>query len=219
MVQYSHTMKTYPINLIGLETRRCVVVGGGAVAARKLAGLMAAGACVTAISPELSSEVEALATDGQITVVRRAYEPGDLAGAFLVIAATDDPQTNAAVWQEAVQRGCLVNSVDDVAHCNFILPAVVRRGEVNVSISTGGASPALARRLREQLESLVGPEYGNLAGLLAELRPALMLQFPPGEARQTAAQRLLDSDLLEVIRRDGIEAARRRARELLGLAQ
>jgi precorrin-2 dehydrogenase/sirohydrochlorin ferrochelatase len=211
-------MKTYPINLIGLETRRCVVVGGGAVATRKLAGLLAAGARVTVISLELSTELESRAAEKQITVLRRAYEPGDLSGAFLVIAATDDPPTNAAVWDEARQLGCLINAVDDPAHSNFILPAVVRRGEVNLAISTGGASPTLARRLREQLETQVGPEYGDLAGLMAELRPEIMLQLPPGEARQAAAQRLLDSDLLEVVRRDGIEAARRRARELLGLA-
>ena len=167
-------MKTYPINLIGLETRRCVVVGGGAVAARKLAGLLAAGARVTVISPELSTEVESRAADRQITVLRRAYEPGDLSGAFLVIAATDDPPTNAAVWDEARQLGCLINAVDDPAHSNFILPAVVRRGEVNLAISTGGASPTLARRLREQLETQVGPEYGDLAGLMAELRPEIM---------------------------------------------
>jgi precorrin-2 dehydrogenase/sirohydrochlorin ferrochelatase len=210
-------MKTYPINLIGLETRRCVVVGGGAVATRKLAGLLAAGARVTVISLELSTELESRAAEKQITVLRRAYEPGDLSGAFLVIAATDDPPTNAAVWDEARQLGCLINAVHDPAHSNFILPAVVRRGEVNLAISTGGASPTLARRLREQLETQVGPEYGDLAGLMAELRPEIMLQLPPGEARQAAAQRLLDSDLLEVVRRDGIEAARRRARELLGL--
>jgi precorrin-2 dehydrogenase/sirohydrochlorin ferrochelatase len=211
-------MKSYPINLIGLETRRCVVVGGGEVAARKLAGLLAAGARVTVISPEVSSEVGRLTAEGRITLLQRPYESGDLAGAFLVIAATDDSPTNAAVWQEAGRLGCLINAVDDPAHSNFILPAVVRRGEVNLAISTGGASPALARRLREQLETQVGPEYGDLAGLMAEMRPALMREFPPGEARQAAAQRLLESDLLEVVRRDGIETARRRARELLGLA-
>jgi len=150
------------------------------VAARKVAGLLAAGARVTVISPELSTEVESRAAERQITVLRRAYEPGDLSGAFLVIAATDDPPANAAVWEEARQLGCLINAVDDPAHSNFILPAVVRRGEVNLAISTGGASPTLARRLREQLETQVGPEYGDLAGLMAELRPEIM---PPPKPR------------------------------------
>jgi precorrin-2 dehydrogenase/sirohydrochlorin ferrochelatase len=209
---------TYPISLIGLAARRCVVIGGGAVAARKVAGLLAAGAAVTLISPALTPELARLAAAGEVQALRRPYQSGDLAGAFLVIAATDDPAVNQAVWAEANAQGCLVNVVDDPAHSNFIVPAIVRRDEITVAIQTGGASPALARRLRERLEVVFGPEYGVLARLLAELRPELMARFAPGQPRLAAALRLVDSDVLEVIRRDGAEAARAQLVELLGPA-
>jgi precorrin-2 dehydrogenase/sirohydrochlorin ferrochelatase len=208
-------MKLYPINLINLERRQTVVVGGGSVATRKVSGLLAAGARVTVISPELSPELTNLVEQGQIAFVERAYREGDLAGAWLVIAATGEPQVNQQVWQEAERRGCLVNVVDDPAHCNFIVPAVLRRGEMMITISTGGASPALARRLRERLESVIGPEYGDLAALLAELRPHLQARFPDPGVRSQVAYRLVDSDLAEIIRADGLAAARTRALALL----
>jgi precorrin-2 dehydrogenase/sirohydrochlorin ferrochelatase len=196
-----------------------VVVGGGAVAARKVQALLDAGARTTVISPTIVHEIETQAQAGAITLLRRPYQEGDLEGAFLVIAATDDQAINHAVWEEAKQRGCLVNVVDDPDHCNFILPAIVKRGELSVAISTGGASPALARRLREQLEDFVGPEYGILADLLAELRPALLSRFDPGEARRSAALRLIDSNILDIIERDGREAARQYAVECLSFTE
>jgi siroheme synthase-like protein len=208
-------MKTYAICLIGLERRRAVVVGGGSVAARKVAGLLEAGAQVTVVSPALAPELKALAEAGRIAVVERAYREGDLAGAFLAIAATDDPAVNQAVWQEAERSGCLLNVVDDPAHSGFIVPAIVRRGDLAITVSTGGASPALARRLRERLEALFGPEYGELVSLLAELRPDLLARFEDGEARLAAVSRLIDSELLDMIKRDGREAAKRYALELL----
>ncbi len=198
-----------------MEARRCVVIGGGVVAARKVAGLLAARAAVTVISPQLVSELEQRVAAGEVQVVRRPYQPGDLEGAALVIAATADPAVNRAVWEEASRRGCLINVVDDPAHSNFIVPAVVRRGEITVAVSTGGASPALARRLRERLAATIGPEYGILADLLAELRPALLARCAPGEARLAAALRLVDSDVLEIIRRDGADAGRARLVALL----
>lgn len=208
-------MKLYPIGLIGLEQRRTVVVGGGSVATRKVTGLLAAGAAVTVISPMLSAELKRLADQQQITVIERPYRDGDLAETWLVIAATNDPRVNDQVWQEAERRGCLVNVVDDSARCNFIVPAVIRRGEITITISTGGASPALARRLRERLESLIGPEYGDLAALLAELRPQLQARFTDPEVRLRATLYLVDSDLIDIIRTNGLDSARARARALL----
>jgi precorrin-2 dehydrogenase/sirohydrochlorin ferrochelatase len=207
-------MDVYPIGLIGLERRRTVVVGGGKVAARKVAGLLDAGAEVTVISPAFVPELRVLAGRG-VTLISRAYRQGDLADVFLVIAATNNPSINESVWQEAEERGCLVNVVDDPTRCNFIVPAIVRRGEVVVTVSTGGASPALARRLREQLETLIGPEYGELGALLAELRPVLQTRFENEEIRTQAAFRLVDSDLADIIRHRGLDAARARAQELL----
>lgn len=198
-----------------MERRRAVVVGGGHVAARKVGDLLEAGAQVTIISPDLAPELQALAQTSRVTIIDRSYREGDLTGAFLVIAATGDPDVNQGVWREAEWNGCLVNVVDDPAHCNFILPAVVRRGEVTVTVSTGGNSPALSRRLRERLEAVIGPEYGELANLLAELRPQLRLRHEEQKERRRVAFRLVDSDLIDTIRQQGMEAARARAMELL----
>jgi precorrin-2 dehydrogenase/sirohydrochlorin ferrochelatase len=208
-------MKTYPVCLIGMQARRTVVVGGGTVAARKVKDLLEAGTQVTVISPKLTTELQSLVDEEQVTLIRRPYRAGDLSEAFLVIAATDSGYVNQKVWHEAEQVGCLVNVVDDPAHCNFIVPAVVRHGDVTIAVSTGGASPALARRLRERLERLIGPEYGQLASLLAELRPQVQSRYKDQAERRRAALRLVDSDLIETIKRADMEAARARARELL----
>ncbi len=208
-------MHTYPLNLINLSARKAVVIGGGTVALRKVEGLLAAGAQVTVISPALTDGMAVLHAEGRITVIPRAYQEGDLDGAWLVVAATDDATVNRAVYAEAERRGCLVNVVDDPEHSNFIVPAVVRRGEVTVAVSTGGSSPALARRLRERLAEVIGPEYGELAALLAELRPTLLARFPAGRPRLDAALRLVDSDLLAVVKEQGMAAARAYAETLL----
>lgn len=201
-------MKTYTICLTDLAQRLCIVVGGGKVASRKVIGLLEAGAAVTVISPVLDDTIQHAASQEQIRWIARPYQEGDLAGAFLVIAATDDAPVNHAVFAEAELRHILVNVVDDPQHSNFILPAQVRRGDLRIAISTGGASPALARRLREKLEADFGPEYTLLVQLLDELRPRLLERFAPGEARLQAALQLIDSDLLTVLREAGYEAGK-----------
>jgi len=185
------------------------------VAARKVEGLLTADARVKVISPNCVPSIQSLAEAGAITFLQRPYQYGDLEGAFLAIAATDDSHVNQAVWSEASERGCLVNVVDDPQHSSFILPAVIQRGEMSIAISTGGGSPALARRLRERIETLIGPEYGLLTELLGALRPEIIERFPAGEARLQAALRVVDSDILEVIRNDGKDMALTYARELL----
>ena len=210
-------MKTYPICLVGLEQRRAVLVGGGSVAARRALALLDAGVHLTTISPAFCDEFPDPAQYPALNLVARPFIPGDLQGAFLAIAATNDMAVNHQVWSEAIQLGILVNVVDDPAHSNFIVPAVVQRGEVKIAITTGGGSPALARRLRECLEKTIGPEYGDLAALLAELRPEIIQRFPPGEPRLQVALRLVDSDLLEILRSSGLSAGRQRARALLEL--
>lgn len=208
-------MKSYTICLIGLSSQQAIVVGGGKVAARKVEGLLAAGVQVKVISPVLAPELQLLADSNKITSLLRPYQDGDLEGAFIVIAATDDAAVNQGVSAEAERRGCLVNVVDDPAHSNFILPAVVRRDDLSIAISTGGSSPALARRLREKIEALIGPEYGVLTGLLAELRPELIEAFPEGEVRLQAALRVVDSDILNIIQDHGRDAALNYGREKL----
>jgi siroheme synthase-like protein len=185
------------------------------VAARKVEGLLAAEAQVMLISPVLVLELQSLVDAGKINYIQRSYQEGDLEGAFLVIAATDNLSVNHAVWAEAKELGCLINVVDDPEHSTFILPAVLQRGEMNIAISTGGGSPALARRLRERLENIIGPEYGILTELLARLRPELIKSFPPGKARLQAALSVVDSDILHIIKDQGKDAALTYAREQL----
>lgn len=200
-------MKTYPLCLIGLDTQRVIIIGGGSVAARKAASLVEAGAQPLVISPDLHPDLQALFDLKKVSHTQRCYQPGDLAGAFLVISATDEPAVNHLVWEEARAEGCLVNVVDDPPHCNFILPAVVRRGELTLSVSTGGSSPALARRLRERLADSFGPEFGELAALLEEVRPQLIAAHP-ADARLAIALNLVDGPLLDILRQEGYPAAR-----------
>ncbi len=196
-------MSNYPIILVNLDSG-VVVVGGGEVAARKVEGLLDARAGVTVISPQLTPELEQLACQGRIDVLRREYRPGDLAGARLVIAAADDARVNEAVWREARDRDILVSVVDDAARCTFYAPDVIHRGEVTVAIGTGESSPALARRLRQDLEAAVPPKYALLAKLLAALGPRVQASIPPHQ--REAVWRTLMDNLLPPLR-DGQDRA------------
>lgn len=207
-------MSGYAIVLTGLAGRRCVVVGGGAVAARKVAALVEAGARPVVISPEPGPELEEMAAAGQVEPIRRRYRAGDLAGATLAIAATDDRSVNAAVSDEAQGTGVLVNVVDDPERCTFIVPAVIRRRDLLIAISTGGGSPALARHLRQALEPVADPAYGDLLALLAGLRPRVQQQIAPSGQRPVW-DRLLDGELLACLRAEGVEAARERAERIV----
>ena len=210
-------MKTYTICLIGLQSRQTVVIGGGQVAARKIEGLLAAGAQVNVISPAIIPEIQKTVTSGVISYTQRTYRDGDLENVFIAIAATDDSSVNQAVWAEAIRRGCLINVVDDPEHSTFIMPAILQRGEMSVAISTGGSSPALARRIRERLEKVIEPENSILTKIMAELRPELIASFPPGKPRLQAALRVVDSDILRIIKIQGEDAALTYARKQLHL--
>jgi precorrin-2 dehydrogenase/sirohydrochlorin ferrochelatase len=208
-------MSGYPITLVNLSHTPCVVVGGGEVAARKVAALCEAGAHPVIISPRLCRALEQRVDAGEIDVVEREYRPGDLAGVRLVIAATDDVQINEAVWREAQETGCLVNVVDDPARCNFYVPATVRRGALTMSISTEGKSPALARRIRQELEGEFDAAYGPFVDLLGALRPRVQEQVGDAAGRKALWQELLDSDILALIRAGEIRAARQKAEQIL----
>jgi precorrin-2 dehydrogenase/sirohydrochlorin ferrochelatase len=145
---------------VDLTGRRCVVVGGGTVGEGKIEGLLHAGAEITVVAPESTPRVRDWSHSGRLTLHRREFTTGDLDSAFLVVAATSAADVNHAVASAARQRGVLCNVVDDPPYCDFYYPAVVRRGALQIAISTGGASPSLAHRLREQLEAQFGPEYG-----------------------------------------------------------
>jgi uroporphyrin-III C-methyltransferase/precorrin-2 dehydrogenase/sirohydrochlorin ferrochelatase len=184
-------MMLYPA-FLDLRKRACVVVGGGAVAEQKVTGLLDAGAQVTVISPALSRRLEDLAAAGTIAIRRRPYRAGDLAGAFLVIAATDARAVNRDVWTEAEARGVLLNAVDDPPHCSFVAPAVHRQGDLTVAVSTAGKSPALAVRLRDRIARMVGPEFATLLDRLGALRADVARRIPDPRARTRFWYRLVD---------------------------
>jgi siroheme synthase-like protein len=165
-------MGYYPV-FLEMKDRPCVVVGGGTVAERKVEGLLAADAQVTVISPTLTPALAALKKEGRVRHVARPYREGDLEGYELAVAATDDGAPNAEVAAEGRRRRVWVNAVDDPPNCDFILPSVIRRGDIVIAASTGGASPALARRLREELEAFLSEDYGPLAELLQDVRQEL----------------------------------------------
>ncbi len=162
-------MSYFPICL-DIAGRRCIVIGGGRVAERKASSLLDCGGSLTIISPELSPGLQALHGAGAIDWLGRSYEEGDLKAAFLVIAATDDPNVQARIHAEAEEGNILLNVADVPKWCNFILPATVSRGDLNVAISTSGNSPALARKLRKKLEIEFGAEYEPLLDVLGALR-------------------------------------------------
>ncbi len=199
----------YPVALI-VAGRRCLVIGGGPVAAEKAAGLLAAGAEVHVLAPDAGPEMRALAG---VTVEARDYRPGDAAGFRLVVAATGDPAVNRVVYEDADGAGVWVNSADDPGHCSVFLPAIVRRGLLTIAISTSGASPAFASWLRRRLELEIGPEYEVLLSLLSETR-AMMKESGrvPGALDW---QKALDSDMLELIRSGQISQARERLQACL----
>jgi len=160
--------------MIKLSRRRCVVVGAGKVAAAKIKGLLSCGAQVTVISPEAGSSIRSQARQGKLVWRKKSFSPRDIAGAFLVIAATDSTAVNAAVFRSCQARRVLCNSVDDPAHCDFFYPAVVRRGPLQIAISTSGRSPALAARLRRELARQFGPEWSGLVESVGERRREIL---------------------------------------------
>ena len=178
---------SYLVNL-ALEGRAAVVIGGGEVAARKVQDLLAAKANVTVIAPHLCGQIVALADEKRIVAHGRPYRTGDLAGAFVAIAATDDEDLNARISGDAAALNVLVNVVDRPALCTFTVPATVRRGDLTLAISTEGRCPALAGILREELEERYGPEYSELVGLFGELRKKMIeLGWDGRRIRETLA--------------------------------
>jgi precorrin-2 dehydrogenase/sirohydrochlorin ferrochelatase len=206
--------KLYPM-MVDLTGRRCLVVGGGAVAERKVALLLQCGAGVEVVSPKVTARLGALAASGRLLLRRRAFRPADLAGAFLVVAATDDPEVNRAVAARRRRTGGLVNVADDPAACSFLVPSVIRRGDLTIAISTGGGSPALAKKLRRRLEQAVGPEYEAFLTALRRLRRRAKAAVADPAARQAIFRRAVASDLFEAAARGDAAAVAARIEALL----
>jgi precorrin-2 dehydrogenase / sirohydrochlorin ferrochelatase len=165
-------MGYYPF-FLEMNRRRCVVIGGGTVAERRIEGLLGAGASVAVISPKINEGLGNLRAEKRIRHIERAYETGDLTGYDLVFVATDEPEVNARVCRDARARGVWINSADDPAHCDFILPAVIRRGDLTVAVSTGGASPAATRAIREELDQYFTGDYAGFVRIAEEVRNEL----------------------------------------------
>lgn len=168
----------YPI-FLDLVDRPCLVAGGGPVAEAKVRGLLAAGARVTVVSPTLTPALTALAAEGHLTHRAREYAPGDLAGSALAFAATGDRAVSRAIRAEGRARGVWVNAADDAEHCDFLLPAVLRRGALAVAVSSGGASPALTRAVRDELERYFPADFGGFVEVVAALRRELRERGAP----------------------------------------
>jgi siroheme synthase-like protein len=198
----------YPVNLL-LSGRACLVVGGGAVAARKAEGLLEAQGVVRVVATEVRAEVRALG----VPFEERPYRRGDLDGVWLAIAATDDPAVNAAVRADGDAARVWVNGADDPASCSFTLPAVVRQGPVTVTVGTGGHSPALAAWLKAHVAAELGPEVAALAGLLSEARG--QVRAYGGSTEEIDWRPALDWDMLALIKEGNLARARERVQACL----
>jgi precorrin-2 dehydrogenase / sirohydrochlorin ferrochelatase len=184
--------KRYYMACLDLEGRSCLVVGAGSTGVEKAKGLLECGADVTVVAPQAIAELDGL----PVRWIRRGYRRTDLDGRFLVIAATSVPSLNRRVFRDAEAVGLLCNVVDVPELCSFILPAVHREGPIALAVSTGGASPVLAQRLRERLAALIGPEHAELARRLRELRPWVKAHYPTYEERRDFFRRLVERELV-----------------------
>ncbi|WP_239492519.1 bifunctional precorrin-2 dehydrogenase/sirohydrochlorin ferrochelatase [Luteitalea sp. TBR-22] len=185
-------MPFYPVYL-DLHGRACLVVGGGPIATGKVRGLIEAGALVTVVAPEAGQDITAWAAEQAVTWHRRAFEPADLDGQFLSYAATDDRDLNARIYRLAEQAGRVANAVDDLDHCNFIAPAIVRQGPVQVAVSTAGTSPALAKQIRDRIrDEVLTPQTGVLAEYLGSWRPEVRNHVDTYERRQALWEGVLE---------------------------
>jgi precorrin-2 dehydrogenase/sirohydrochlorin ferrochelatase len=198
--------RSYYPAILDIAGRRALVVGAGKVGEGKIAGLMNAGAEVKVVSLTATPQVQRWAEEGAIELELRPYESGDLDGRFLVIAATDRSDTNVRVFEDAEQRQMLCNVVDVTHLCNFILPSIVRRGDLAIAVSTGGASPALARRIRISIGECYGDEYAVAMELLGSLREELKARYPSPEDRKVIFERMVYSDLMDLVRAGDAEA-------------
>jgi siroheme synthase-like protein len=202
----------YPVNLV-VAGRRCVVVGGGRIAARKIKALLAAGAAVHVVAPNVGEQVDGWAREGRLELDRRPFAPSDLDGAWLATTATGVADVDRAVFEAGEARGIWVNSADDPEHCSFTLMSVVRQGDLVVTIGTGGRSPALAAWLRRRLQAELGPEYAVLLEILAGAREELLAA---GRSTEDAGwQPVLDSGMLDLIRAGRVDEAKELLRACL----
>lgn len=208
----------YPV-FLNLKGEKCLVVGGGVVAERKVWSLLECGARVKVVSPQATPALLRLAAEGAIEFEQRAFKPCDLndlrPGRGLIFGATDDEQVNRQVFEEAFFRGLAVNIADNPDLCTFIVPAVLRRGSLGIAVSTEGKSPLLARRIRERLEKFWSPEYEELVDLLGKCREKVLLEVKDIARRQAIFSHLVDDIVLPLAEKGRFEEAKERLRQCL----
>lgn len=203
----------YPL-FADLNGRRCVVIGGGLVAQRKVTTLLSYGADITVVSPRVTKRLAGYARAGRVRLVSRRFRPIDVAGAWLIYAATDDPAVNGLVYRTALKRRIFANVVDQTPLCTFIAPAILRRGALTAAVSTGGGSPSLAKRVRDDIRRILAG-YAPMLGLLRSLRGAAKRAMPDYGDRKRYFDRLVRGRVLELMRAGRPQAARRAALSLL----
>lgn len=209
-------MRYYPV-FLNLQGRSVTVIGGGRVAERKVRTLLGCGARVTLVSPASTPGLDRLAQAGALKVRHRPWRTSDLKGAFLLLVTTNDPKENARIADQIDSNAQLVNLADDPSRCNVIAPAVVRRGDLIIAVSTSGKSPALARRIRQELERSFGSEYGRFLKLLGQVRKQVRTRIPSIMRRRRILQGLVASDLLMLLRQGKTGLAQQRIRQVVGL--
>jgi siroheme synthase-like protein len=197
----------YPV-FLNLEGRRCLVIGGNGIAAEKALGLVEAGARVTVVAEQVRDEIAEAALLGQLEWMARAWQPGDLEGFYLAVCAPDDRGINGAVHAEAERYGVLFNAIDDPPHCGFIFASVHRQGDLVMAVSTSGVAPALGVRIRRCFGELLGPEYDAFLRMAKEYREAITTQLPAFPPRRDLWYRIVDSDILSLLRAGNETTAR-----------
>ena len=208
-------MRYYPIYL-DVKDRKCLVVGGGAVGTRKVETLLECGAKVTVVSIDASEKLKKLSNSGLIRLKERAFQTDDLEGVFLVFGATDDEDLNIKVHTAAERRRVLCNIADRPEACNFILPSIVSRGDLTIAISTSGKSPAFAKKLRKQLEAQFGDEYAEFLKLMGAIRKKLLSKDHEPEAHKHLFERLIETDLVQMLKNADTDAINTLLLEVLG---
>jgi len=208
-------LKYYPICL-DISNKRCTVIGGGEVAGRKVRRLLDCGARVAVVGRKITPELESLKKRGRIEHIASVYRTEHLDGSFMVIGATDSSRINGRIYRDAKEKGIPVNIVDDPRRCDFILPALFEQGDLAIAVSTAGKSPALARRLRMEMEGRYGHEYAILVRIMGILRERVARRGASSEENRKVFEAVLDSDILERVREKDWDGIRKLIRDLTG---
>lgn len=208
-------MSFYPVNL-QINNRSCLVVGGGSVAERKVQSLLAAGASVAVLSPEITESLADMARERRITYISRCYQHGDIGGFFIVICATNNKEVNQWIADEANQAGALVNVIDAPEDGNFVVPSQIARGDLLLTVSTNGKSPALAKKIGAQLAQQYGPEYGLYLDLLAKARLKIKEVISSSKERELFWRQMIDDQVINLLKEGKIQEAEARINNAIG---